>query len=94
MVETILITLKIVVRNFITGNGGSSTSTKMKQSIKSNIALKLKDKFEYADVLETKVQAAPAETEGRGLYAWEGPPHEFQTGSIVEDIANLSKFMI
>ena len=58
------------------------------------MALKLKDKFEYAEVLETKVQAPPAETVGRGMYAWGGAPHDFQTASIVEDIANLSKFVI
>jgi len=79
---------------FITGNGGSSLTTKMKQGIKSNMALKLKDRYEYADVLETKVTSPPAETEGRGLYAWSGTPHDFQTASIVEDVSNLSKYII
>ncbi len=77
----------------ITGNGSSTMTTKMKQSINNNYALKLKDRFEYSDTLEAKVQSMPAETPGRGLYVDE-IPHEFQTASIVEDVGELSKFII
>ncbi len=76
-----------------TGNGDSSIPTKVKQNIKNSYALKLKDKFEYSEVLGTKVTIPPAETPGRGLLDNSGP-HEFQTASIVGDISELSKYVL
>lgn len=77
----------------ITGNGESSIPNKIKQNINNNYALKLKDKYEYTDVLGDKATMTPSETMGRGMVNNNGI-HEFQTASIVLELAELSKFML
>ena len=73
----------------ITANGMNSTGTRLNQNIKTYMALRLKDSFDYADVLGGKTKQVPAEIPGRGMINNDGI-HEFQTGSLTEDVANLS----
>ena len=77
----------------ITANGMNSTGTRLNQNIKTYMALRLKDSFDYADVLGGKTKQVPAEIPGRGMINNDGI-HEFQTGSLTEDVADLSKFVI
>lgn len=77
----------------ITANSIGSTGNRLNQNIEDFIALKLKDKYEYNDMLGAKIKQPPKDTPGRGMINNDGA-HEFQTALIVEDIANLSKFVI
>lgn len=77
----------------ITANSLNATGSRLIQNIKTNIALRLKDGFEYSEVLGGKTKQVPQETPGRGMIN-NGGIHEFQTNSLTEDEASLSKFVI
>lgn len=77
----------------ITANGSNSTGSRLNQNIKSSIALRLKDNFDYSEVLGGKTKQVPAEIPGRGMVN-NGAIHEFQTNSLTEDTSSLNKFII
>ncbi len=77
----------------ITANALATTSTRINQNLKTAYALRLKDYYEYSDTLGGKTKQVPQETEGRGMINNDGI-HEFQTVSLVEDIAGLNKYVM
>ncbi len=77
----------------VTGNGSATTGTRVNQNIETFYALKLKDQYEYSELLGAKTKQVPQETPGRGMLN-NGAVHEFQTGFIVENEAELSKYII
>ena len=77
----------------ITANSPTTTSTRINQNLKTTYALRLKDYYEYSDALGGKTKQVPQDTEGRGMINNDGI-HEFQTVSLVNDISELSKFII
>lgn len=77
----------------LTANAASSTSTRINQNLNTYYALRLKDNYEYSDTLGGKTKQVPQETPGRGMINNDGI-HEFQTASLVEDPAEIAKFVI
>lgn len=77
----------------ITSNALNATGNRINQNIKSYMALRLKDAFDYSDVLGGKTKQTPAEIPARGMINNDGI-HEFQTASITENIEDLNKLVI
>ncbi len=59
--------------------------TKTKQEIKTRIALEMKDKYSYQDLLNCKCNFVPANLPGRGMVIINETPLEFQTAAICRD---------
>lgn len=57
-------------------------STRARQEVGTRVALHLKDKFEYGDVLNCKCTYTPPERKGRGLTVYHGRPLEYHTAQI------------
>ncbi len=54
-------------------------STRIRQEFGDRISLRMKDKYEYGEVLNCRVSYTPPEYPGRGLVVVEGRPLEIQT---------------
>ena len=68
-------------------------SVKVAENFNGRYALKLKDIFNYEDVLGSRAKNPPADLVGRGLIN-NGGIHEFQTVSLVEDDTKQSDYVI
>lgn len=77
----------------MTANSPSTTGTRINQNLETFYGLKLKDAYEYAELLGAKTRQTPPDIPGRGMIN-NGGIHEFQTGYIVEEESELSKFLI
>lgn len=66
------------VRYVVTISHLNEASMRVKQEFSGRIGLGLKDKYEYAEMLNCRVTYLPPEVAGRGLYNYEGRPLELQ----------------
>lgn len=67
------------IRFVITCNNLNEVSTRVRQEINTRIALQLKDKYAYADVLGGRAGGVPQPFSGRGMCIREGVMLEFHT---------------
>ena len=70
---------------YITGSTSSSLPQKIDVSISSSYAYKLKDIYEYREVIGIKAKGEPRAIFGRGLYKANETTHEFQTTTIAKE---------
>ena len=75
-----------------TANTISSIHRKIAGSCKNIYAFKLKDSYDYNNILGAKTKTTPRDIFGRGLINNDGV-HEFQVSKIVEDGNNLNAFL-
>ena len=57
-----------------------------RQEFKQRIALQLRDRYEYTDILNVKCMYMPPELPGRGIYSYEGRPLEMQLAMFAPDL--------
>ena len=67
-----------------TTNGINSIRNKITQYFLQNIALELKDKYDYASIFNKKVNVIPIKYKGRGIILYD-KPYEFQTCLICKE---------
>lgn len=67
------------IKFVVTCNNLNEVSTRARQEINYRIALQLKDKYTYADVLGSRCDCTPASITGRGMCVCDGRMLEFQT---------------
>ena len=77
----------------VTLNSDRSMPGKLSENFPTRYALRLKEAMEYEEVLGAKTKQVPSDKVGRGMINNDGI-HEFQTASLVEDEAQLSKFIL
>ena len=77
----------------VTCNSNRSMAGKLSENFPTRYALRLKEAMEYEEVLGAKTKQVPSDKVGRGMLNNNGV-HEFQTASLVEDEAKLSKFIL
>ena len=75
-----------------TGNGISSIHRRVSQNLPTIYALKLKDQYDYAAVLNAKTKLTPRDILGRGAINNDGV-HEFQTAKIIADDDKMNDFL-
>jgi len=78
------------IKFIATGNHLNAFQTKARQECGDRIALKLKDIYEYMDILGGKPKSVPADVRGRGMMNHNGTPLEFHVAMpSVEDSAQV-----
>ena len=70
---------------YVTGATSSTLPLKLDVSFPSSYTYKLKDLYEYQDILGIKVKSEPRAIFGRGIYKEGETTHEFQTTTIVKE---------
>lgn len=67
------------VRYILSCNHTNEIAARAKQEIDHHVALRAKDRYEYADIVEVKCGIVPSEKVGRGICVVDGRPLEYQT---------------
>lgn len=78
------------VKFVITCNHINDVSSRIRQEINDRLALHLKDKYSYSDILSCKVDYMPSEITGRGLCKIYNKPLEFQSAMLWPDVSGAS----
>lgn len=66
------------IKYIITCSHLNEISVRIKQELGDRVCLHMREKYDFADVLNCKVSQVPPDKPGRGLYKWEDRPIEFQ----------------
>lgn len=79
------------IRYIISANYLNEVPIRVRQNMTERIALHRKDKYDYTDALDCRVNYVPAEKRGRGLYVYDGNPLEMQLAMFQPGLADEAR---
>lgn len=72
----------------------NEVNSRVKQELGDRICLHLKDKYDYSEALECKVDFTPAEKPGRGMYVFQGKALEFQSAMCHAEVDDKRRIQV